>query len=797
MFHNFLKKTLRSLWKNKVYSFLNIFGLAIGIASAGLIFLWVEDEVNFDSVHQKKDKIYYVLTNQKYEASTFTHGSTPGVLAPAMQQEIPGIANTCRSTEGNTQLLFTVGKKPMYASGRYVEPSLFSLFTLPFVQGNKESAFKQLYSLVITEKAAKKFFGNDRNVIGKSIRVDNKQDYVVTGVLKDMPANSSLHFEWVAPFQIWFQQSPWAHEWENQSISTYVELKPGINPESINKQLHGYLQKRVPTSTAHPILFNMGDWRLYSDFQDGKQTGGGRIETVRMFSIIAWIILLIACINFMNLATARSEKRSREVGVRKVLGEGKKSLVFRFMGETIFMASLACLLAVALMTLVLPLFNSLVQKTLQPGLSNPIHILVLLFVTLICGAVAGSYPSLYLSSFNPVLVLKGIKVKSGSATFVRKGLVVFQFTVSIILIISTIIIYQQIQYVKNRPLGFKRDNLLQINMQGEMSKNLAAIKRDLLNTPAIKNVAESDYSIIYGGNNTDALTWPGKPAGTRVLVSNRSVSPEFMTTLGMKLLEGRNFLPTDTADMNPSGRTMNIVITSSLAKIISKGSAVGKTIGPADMPDAAATVVGVVSDYVYGNMYGKPEPVVFMPVNSKNAAVLYIRLNNDSNTANALVQIESIVKKFNPGYPFEYRFVDDQFNQMFLNEQLISKLSRVFAALAIVISCLGLFGLSAYAAEQRNKEIGIRKVLGASVQSITALLSKDFIKLVLIAIFIASPIAWYGLNQWLQDFSYRIDISWRMFVAAGLGAIGIALFTISFQAVKAAVANPIKSLRTE
>ncbi|HEX8378242.1 MAG TPA: ABC transporter permease [Pedobacter sp.] len=788
---------IRSLWKNKGYSALNIFGLAIGIAAAGLIFLWVEDEVNFDTVHQQKDKIYYVLTNQKYEASTFTHGSTPGVLAPAMQQEIPGIANTCRSTEGNTQLLFNVGEKPMYAAGIYVEPSLFDIFTLPFVQGNKESAFKHLYSLVITEKAAKKFFGSDKNVIGKSIRVDNKQDYIITGVLKDMPSNSSLQFEWVAPFQIWFEQSPWAHEWGNQSLSTYVVLKPGVDLESINKQLKNYIQKREPSSTAHPFLFSMNDWRLYSDFVDGKKTGGGRIETVRMFSVIAWIILLIACINFMNLATARSEKRSREVGVRKVLGEGRRSLVFRFMGEAIFMAILGCMLALIAMTLALPFFNSLVQKNLQLEPGNPLHILTLLLVTLICGLVAGSYPSLYLSSFNPVLVLKGVKVKSGIATFVRKGLVVFQFTVSIILIISTIIIYQQIQHVKNRPLGFKKDNLLQINMQGNMAKNLTAIKQELINTRAIESVAESDYSIIYGGNNTDNLTWSGKPAGARVLISTRSVGPEFFTTMGMKIIEGRSLLPTDTVDTSPSGMAMNIVITSSLAKLISTGSAIGKTIAPADMPNAASTVVGVVSDYVYSNMYKKPDPVLFMPVSPQNATVLYIRTNKDSNTANALIQIESIVKRYNPAYPFEYRFVDDQFNQMFLNEQLISKLSRVFAALAIIISCLGLFGLSAYAAEQRNKEIGIRKVLGASVQSITALLSKDFIKLVFLAILIASPIAWYAIHKWLQDFAYRIDISWWMFVAAGLGAIGIALLTISFQAVKAAVANPIKSLKTE
>ncbi len=797
MIHNFFTTTIRSLWKNKGYSFLNIFGLAIGIACAGLIFLWVEDEVKFDTVHQNKDRVYVVRTNQKYEASTFTHWSTPGVLAPAMQQEMPGVANTCRTTEGNTSLLFNVGDKAMYAAGRYVEPSLFRMFTLPFVQGNKERAFAQLYSIVITEKAAKNFFGNDLNVIGKSIRVDNKQDYVVTGVLKDIPANSSLQFEWIAPFQIWYQQSPWAHVWGNQSINTYIELKPGVSPASIDKQLYSYVQKREPSSTAHPFLFSMKDWRLYDEFVNGKKTGGGRVETVRMFSIIAWIIILIACINFMNLATARSEKRSREVGVRKVLGAGKKSLVFRFMGEAIFLATLASMLAVIVMTLILPFFNSLVQKNLQLGLADPFHILILLVLTFVCGIVAGSYPSLYLSSFNPVFVLKGIKLKSGGAAFVRRGLVVLQFTVSIVLIISTIIIYQQIQYVKSRPLGFNKENLLQINVQGNMAKHLTAIKQNLMNTGAIKSVAESDYSIIYGGNNTDVLTWQGKPPGSRVLVSTRSVSPDFMATVGINIQDGRNLLPTDTVDASAAGMKMNVVITASFAKLMGNGPIVGKII-TAEVPNApVATVVGVVNDYVYSNMYGKPDPVLFTPLSPQQASVIYIRLNRGSNPANALAQIESVVKKFNPGYPFDYRFVDYQFNQMFLSEQLVSKLSRVFAALAIIISCLGLFGLAAYTAERRTKEIGIRKVLGATAASVTHLLSKEFIQLALLSCLIAFPISWWAMNSWLQDYQYRTNIHWWVFALAGIGAMVITLLTVSFQAIKTAIANPVKSLRAE
>ncbi len=795
MFKNYFKTTFRNLWKNKTYSFLNIFGLAIGIACAGLIFLWVEDEVNFDKFNVKKDRLYFVKVNQKYDSYVFTHGSTPGVLAPAMQAEIPGVANTCRMTEGNPSLLFSIGDKSVYATGKFVEPSLFSMFTLPFVQGDAKNAFSQLYSLVITEKTAKKFFGNIRNVVGKTVRFENKQDYVITGVLKDIPANSSLQFEWLAPFQIWYQVSPWAHEWGNGSLDTYVELKPGTDPESVNKQLHNYIQKRAPASISHPFLFGMNDWHLYDKFENGKQTGGGQIEYVRMFSLIAWIILFIACINFMNLATARSEKRAREVGVRKVLGAGKKTLIIQFIGEALFMAMLAAIAAVLIISVALPAFNTIVQKSLFIGFGNPLHLIALLLITIICGLVAGSYPSLYLSSFNPVFVLKGLKLKSGSAAFIRKGLVVLQFTVSIVLIIGTIIIFQQIQHVKSRNLGFNKDNLLEVSVHGDMANHFSAIKQDLINTGVAENAALSDHTTIDGGNNTDGLSWSGKTPGSKVLVSGRRVTPEFFSVSGMKILDGRDLHESDS--VNVDAKQINTVITQSLSKLMGKESPIGKILFNEGDPSTKLTVVGVVNDYVYGNMYGQPDPVIFTWLQSQNASVMYVRIKPQGNTEQALAKIEAVMKKDNPAYPFEYKFVDDQFNQMFLSEMLVSKLSRVFAALAIIISCLGLFGLAAYTAERRTKEIGIRKVLGATAAGLAGLLSKDFLQLVFVSCLVAFPLAWWAMNKWLQSYTYRITISWWVFVIAGFAAIFIALMTVSFQTVKAAIANPVKSLRTE
>jgi predicted permease len=793
MINNFLKTAFRSLWKNKGYSFLNIFGLAIGMACAGLIFLWVEDELSYDKFNQKKDNLYYVRENQKYDSYTATFGSTPGLMAPVMKAEIPGVANTCRMNDYDATL-FTIGDKTMYASGIYTDPSLFSMFTLPFVEGNAKQPFVQRYSIIVTQKAAKKFFGNEKNVVGKTVRVDNNQDYVVTGVIKDIPQNSSLQFEWAAPFDITYDQSPWEHEWGNNSVTTYVELKPGADVAAVNKTLYNFIQQREPKSIARPFLWSMSQWHLYDAFENGVATGGGQITYVRLFAIIAWIILLIACINFMNLATARSEQRAKEVGVRKVLGAGKQGLISQFIGEALFMSFLSALIAVAIISVVLPAFNTLVEKELLVGFTQPLHLIALVLIILVCGLIAGSYPSLYLSSFNPVFVLKGLKLKDGSAALIRKGLVVMQFSISIILIISTVLVYQQIQHVKSRDIGFNKNNLLEVEAQGEREKYYEVMKQDLLNSGMVESIALSNHTTLYGGNNTGNFTWAGKSSAAQVLISTRYVTPEFLHTSGMKLLAGRDFVATDSLD----GKKMNVIITQSLEKMMGNGSAVGKIITQeGDTSGNQVIVAGVTNDYVYGNMYGKPDPVMFICTSPDHANKMYVRINAKVKPEDALVKIEAVMKKYNPAFPFNFRFVDDQFNRMFQNEALIGKLSQVFAALAILISCLGLFGLAAFTAERRTKEIGVRKVLGASVSGIALLVSKDFFKLVAVSCIVAFPIAWWMMSGWLKNYQYRIEISWWIFLAAGIVAILIALITVSFQAIKAAVANPVKSLRTE
>ncbi len=790
MLKSFIKTTMRTLLKNKTYSFLNIFGLAIGIACTGLIFLWVEDEMAYDHVNVKRDNLYMVLNNWPYAEHYSTVSVTPAPMAAAMKAEIPGIANTCRYTAWQTNLLFATGDKPVYANGLYADSSVFSMFTLSFVQGNPNDAFKQLYSLVVTEKTAKKFFGDTKNVIGKTIKVDNNQDYIVTGVVKDIPANASLQFEWLAPFQIFYNQNQWLSNWEWNGVTTVVELGDNNNLASVNKQLQGFIKKKVPTSIASSMLYGMNDWYLRWSFDNGKPTGSGRIQYVHMFTAIAWIILFLACINFMNLATARSEKRAKEVGVRKVMGSGKQRLVMQFLGEAMFMSVLSGITAVFIIILVLPAFNTLSQKQLSLGLLQPMHIAALAAVTLACGFVAGSYPSLYLSSFNPVQVLKGIKLKTGSAGVIRKGLVVLQFTVSIVLIISTVIIYQQIQHVKNRDIGFDKNNLMVMDLQGSMAKNFDAIKQDLLNTGLVENAALTDHETLYGGNNTDALTWRGKDPSSKVVISTRGVSPGLLNTCGIKLLQGRDF------NTNRAADSMSVIITQSLAKIMGMPNPVGQIIREDTL---SFHIVGVAHDFVYGDMNGaKSDPLMFYCVpHYQDETNMYVRLKPQAGTEQAVAKIEAVMKKDNPAYPFTYKFVDDEFNQMFLSEMLVSRLSRIFAALAIIISCLGLFGLAAYTAERRTKEIGIRKVLGASVTGLAGLLSTEFVKLVGLSALMAFPLAWYAMNAWLQNYAYRITINWWVFAAAGAAAMLIAVITISFQAIKAALMNPVRSLKTE
>ncbi len=791
MLRNYFKIALRNLWRNRTYGLLNIGGLAVGVVCAALIFLWVQDEVTFDHNQVKRDRLYMVMNNQQYDGATFTFGSTPGPLGPALKTEIPGVTNTARGSQSSREL-FSRADKAIYESGSFVDPSFLQMFTFEFVRGSAQTPFPALYSVVISEQMAHKFFG-DENPLGQTLKLNNDQPYAVSGVFRDMPANSSFTDQWLAPFAVYGKTNPWHQEWASNSLQTFVELAPEADLARVNEQMFNFIRQHKPDAISSPFLFAMSDWRLRNAFADGKPNGG-RIEYVRLFTLVACFILLIACINFMNLATARSEKRAREVGMRKVLGGTKGMLIVQFLGESLVLSFVAVGVAVLLTYLTLPAFNLLVEKQLRLDLTSPIHLAGLVGIGLLTGLLAGSYPSFYLSSFAPVAVLKGLRVSAGSgAGLIRKGLVVFQFTISIVLIVGTVIVYQQIRYVQARQLGYSKSHLLYLTLSDNKPSHIATVRNELLATGVVENAAMSSGSTLELHSNGGGMIWAGKDPSKEILITHEAVGPTYPATIGLKLVAGRDFRPDGASD------SANVLINQTLAQLIQKDNPQSGTVVGTLLTHPMGgnfTVVGVVEDFVFNDFYKAPEPLMMM-LKPEWTSTLTIRLKEGADLPTTLAKIGEVMKTANPGYPFEYHFMDEEFARHFQSEALIGKLSGVFATLAILISCLGLFGLAAYTAERRTREIGIRKVLGAPVQNLVGLLSKDFLVLVGISCLIAFPLAWWAMSTWLNGYAYRTPIHAWVFGVAGLAALLIALATVSYQAIKAALANPVRSLRAE
>ncbi len=790
MFKNHLKTTFRNLWKNKGYSFLNIFGLAIGITCAAFIFLWVEDEITFNQNFTKHDYIYRVMQNEKSDAGINTNGDTPGPLASALKADIPGVVNSGRLSWPMDELAI-VGDKSIKQNGIYADPSLLSMFTIPFIYGSPVNALKSPNDIVISSSMSQRFFGNS-NPMGKVIKMNIKGAYsvdglyTVAGVFKDLPANNDIKFEWLSPYTTWEDANPWLKPWNNNLSETFVELSPEADPASINNKLKNYLSTKVTGATNQCFLFSMNDWHLRSNFVNGVQDGG-TIKYVNLFSLIALIILLIACINFMNLSTARSEQRAKEIGILKVMGANKKGLIGKFISESLLMSFLAVILSVGLLYTLMPLYNQLVQKNLSVNLLNPVHTGCLLGIAMIAGLVAGSYPAFYLSSFNPIKVLKGIKIKSsGGVVFIRKGLVITQFATSIILIISTLVVYKQVQHIRDRDLGYSKNNLIYMDLQGSMKDHFAEIRSSLMTTGYVENATTSLHDALHIYSVGDGFNWQGKNPNAKLPVHSNVVSSEYLSAMHMLLADGRDFYPGN-SDSN------HVIINQSLANQMGKEGKVGRLITAGT---SKYTIIGIVKDFVYNDVYGKSEPLVlFNGVSS--ATVMAVRFKPNVNVSQALEKTSDVMKSQNPGFPFEYRFADKDFDELFSSETLIGKLAGLFSFLAILISCLGLFGLAAYTAERRTKELGIRKVLGASVAGLTGLLAKEFLQLVALSCLLAFPVAAWCMHKWLQEYSYRITLGAGMFVLAGVGTLVIALMTVSFQSIKAALMNPVKSLRTE
>src|SRR5258706_3494044 len=789
MLKNYLLVTLRSLRKNGTYSFINISGLAIGITCSLLILLWVFDELSFDKFHPKANRLYQVWINAAFDGKINSWNSLPLPAYEALKTENSNIRNTTVTDWGGDHLL-TAGDKRIYKRAFYASEEFLEMFEFPLLKGNATQVLDDPTSIVITESLAKVLFG-DADPINQIIRVDNANDQKVTGVLKDIPKNSSFQFECLLPWGLREIKEDWIKKqktnWGNNSFQIFMELNSPANKDVVEKSIKDLIIKKDPSDYKrelflHPLL----SWRLNSNFENGK-AAGGRIEFVNMFTIIAIFILVIACINFMNLSTARSERRAREVGIRKSVGSKRHELILQFIGESLFISSLSFTVAILVAQLLLPYYNNLVDKKLFIDYASPIFWLFAFGLIFFTGIVSGSYPAFYLSSFQPVKVLKG-KVQVGrSASTPRKVLVTLQFGFSSLLIIGTIVIYQQIQHSKNRGLGYDQENLISVSYTDEIGKNFRAIKLELLQTGVVKSVTKSNSPITEIWSN-NFLGWPGKPEAEKVIFTTIASEYDYTKTMGIKILEGRDFSEDFKSD------SLAILVNKAGMDLMKLKNPIGTKL---DLWDKKRELIGIVDDVLMGSPFQPVRPMFIVLVPDWAGAVS-IRLEKTKDLAASLKKVEEVFKKYSPAYPFQYEFADVEFAKKFNDINMTSRLASLFALLAIVITGLGLFGLAAFTAEQRTKEIGIRKVMGASVASLVALISKDFSRLVIIAFVISSPITWWLLNHFILDkYKYRIEIAWWVFPLTGLIALVFALAIVSTQALRAAHANPAVSLRND
>jgi len=783
MFRNYLKTAWRNIVKNKTFAVLNILGLTFGMTCSLLIFLWVKDELSVNRFHKDSDRLFFVYSNVHFDELASWLGM-PYPLAPELKKDMPEVEAATKFFDGN--FLLKVGDKTYRETIQYTNPDFFKVFSFPIIQGDPATLLTAPKTLVLTQKLARKYFGSV-NPVGRTIRVVNlNEDYVVTGVMEDVPAISSIRFDALMPIDPWEKANPGTRNWGNFNVTTILKLTPQANVARFAGKIKHYIDTKDKDSKGafDLMLQPFSDMYLYAKFENGQPTGG-RIDEVRLFSIIAVFILLIACINFMNLTTARSAKRAKEVGVRKVVGATKSSLTGQFICEAILITVMAVTLAQLLVQLILPLFNGITSKQMSLDYADPSLLGGLLAITLITGFVSGSYPAFFLSKLEPVRILKGTLKFSPGSILLRKGLVVFQFALSVMLIAGTLIVYRQMQYIRHKNMGFDRDNVLYFAVDGDLSKNLDGFKNELTASSSIRDVTTSSHLPNDISSSSGDLSFPGKKTGETVQVGAFSVGTSFLHTLGIPLTGGRDF----------SGRndSANYVVNELAVKAMRlKGDPIGQEI---TFWRGKGRIIGVVKDFHLQSVHVPITPLVVTYI-PQNVNYILVKVEG-ARTAEALAHIRQVYQTYLPQYPFEYHFLDEAFERQYKSEVVVGQLTNYFALLGIFIACLGLFGLAIFSAEQRRKEIGVRKVLGASVTSLVALLSKDFLKLVLIAIVIASPIAWYAAHEWLANFAYRIAIEGWIFGLAGLLAVGIALLTISFQSIRAALMNPVKSLRTE
>ncbi|HCZ35871.1 MAG TPA: ABC transporter permease [Cytophagales bacterium] len=788
MFRNYFLVMVRNLFKNGFYSFINISGLAIGIACSILILLWVADETSFDKFIPKQNRLYQVWVRAQFDGKISSWTSVPLPTYEAFKTANSNIARMTVADWGGDHLI-TVGENRLIKRGYWVSEEFLEMFEFPLVVGTAEQVLDAPPSIVITESTAKSLFG-DEDPINKVIRLDNEYDLKVSGILKDIPGNSTFQFDFLMPWKFREQNNKWVRDnttnWGNYSFQVFAELNDAKNQPDVEASVKMMLQEHGETDTKPEyFLYPMERWRLFGNFEDGVETGGMN-DYVQMFTVIAIFIIIIACINFMNLATARSERRAREVGVRKSIGSKRYELILQFIGESTFISFLAFAFAILAAQLLLPYYNNLVDKKLIIDYASSQFWIFTLGIIFLTGIISGSYPAFYLSSFQPVKVLKGKPTIGKGASTPRKVLVILQFGFSILLIIGTIVIYQQIQLVKGRELGYEQENLMAVDYTNEVRDNYRAIKLELLNTGVVEAVTRAN-SQITDINSNNFLGWPGKPEELRVIFTTVVTEYDYTKTMGIKLLEGRDF-----SEEFKSDSSAILVNKAGLDVMGLKGDFIGTEL---DLWGEKRKLIGVVDDVLMGSPF-RPVSPMFMILQDWGGSVS-IRLKKTTDLQASINAVKAVFEKYAPAYPFEYRFADQEFQKKFTTINLTSTLASLFATLTIIITGLGLFGLASFTAEQRTKEIGIRKVMGASVPSLVGLMSKDFSVLVIIAFVVSSPLAWWGLTSYLERYTIRTPLAWWIFPLTGLIALLFALLIVSTQALRAARANPANSLRSE
>jgi len=787
MLYNYLIIALRNMQRNKLHTAINIFGLSIGIASTILIMLWVHDETTYDQFIPKSDRLYQLRVIASYDNKIHNWNSVPLPTYEALKTSHNSITQTVVTDWGSLRLI-TNGDIRFNKRTFWVSEEFLSMFEFEMIAGNRETALSEPNAIVLTESMAKLLFG-DEDPMGKSVRVLNESTVQVTGIVKDLPKNSSFEFDYLLPWKLREQTNTWVVEnktnWGNYSFQVFVELNDPMMQQDAITAIRGLLEERGDTDfPAELTLYNMLRWRLYSNFENGKETGG-RADYVQLFSAIALFILLIACINFMNLATARSEKRIREVGIRKSMGSTKRQLITQFIGESFLISLIAFIMALILAEIALPFYNQLVQKSLSiPYQSISIWVYSFAFILFI-GLISGSYPAFYFSSFNPVQTLKGTINIGKKAGTPRKVLVTLQFCFTILMIISTIVIYKQIELAKNRALGYNQANLITIDFTEEVRKNFKSIKTELLQSGSVAAITRSNSSIT-DINSNNFLDWPGKPEDHRVIFTTIVADYDYAETMGIKMLQGRDYSPSFSTD------TAAIIINQAALDIMNLQDPLSTNL---KLWDQDRKLIGVIDNVLMGSPY-EPFNPLFIILADWGGSVS-IRLNTNKGLDQSLADVKTVFEKFNPAYPFEFQFVDEEFNKKFVTINLTHKLASLFAVLTLIITGLGLFGLASYSAEQKTKEIAVRKVLGASVGSIVMLMSKETTKLVIIAFALSAPVSGYLLSDYLKRYTISITIEWWMYVLAGLFALAFSIAIVAQQANRAARLNPSNSLKSE